>query len=173
MYDLRHVKSTINANGKRETVPVIKYSGHSNSVSFRLGLDISPNGSILAAGTVPFPSCALSIFVWWSFLADIDDSRRGWICKVMVCYWWTKNSCSGFEVYVSGTGCGITVFEGGWGALDSWSGCPILEYRLSPRKREKLLWNLDRIWKMSHDLYRQMIEDLYWGNCIASHEIPK
>lgn len=53
MYDLRHIKSTVSANGKRETAPVIKYSGHSNSVTFRMGLDISSNSSILAAGIPP------------------------------------------------------------------------------------------------------------------------
>lgn len=49
MYDLRNVKSTLNTHGKRESIPVIKYSGHENSVSFRLGLDVSPNNSVLAA----------------------------------------------------------------------------------------------------------------------------
>ena len=49
MYDLRNVKSTLTPHGHKESIPVIRYSGHEASCSFRLGLDISPNNSILAA----------------------------------------------------------------------------------------------------------------------------
>ena len=49
MYDLRNVKKS-DMGGQRESVPIVRYSGHVNDISFRLGFDISPNGSILAAG---------------------------------------------------------------------------------------------------------------------------
>ena len=51
MYDLRYVKD---GNGSNKTTPIVRYSEHVNDVSFHLGFDISPNGSILAAG-MPFP----------------------------------------------------------------------------------------------------------------------
>jgi WD40 repeat protein len=49
MYDLRNIKGDIR-HGKNNTVPIIKYSGHVNNIHFGLGFDVSPNGSILAAG---------------------------------------------------------------------------------------------------------------------------
>ena len=53
MYDLRYVNKS--KMGIRDvTNPLVKYPGHVNSVAFRLGFDISPNGSILAAGTLIF-----------------------------------------------------------------------------------------------------------------------
>jgi len=45
MYDLRSPKALGNL-----TTPVVKYSGHVNSVTFNLGFDVSPSESILAAG---------------------------------------------------------------------------------------------------------------------------
>ena len=53
MYDLRHIKNEPNATSQRaSTVPVVKYLGHVNGVSLRLGFDIAPDRSILAAGNL-------------------------------------------------------------------------------------------------------------------------
>ena len=50
MYDLRYLKKETFAT---PTTPVVKYSGHVNTVSFHLGFDVAPNGSVLAVGKSP------------------------------------------------------------------------------------------------------------------------
>ena len=49
MYDLRNTKALGNL-----TTPIVKYSGHVNSITFNLGFDVSPSESILAAGIFRF-----------------------------------------------------------------------------------------------------------------------
>lgn len=51
MYDVRNLKRNVEFNSlKPNTIPVVRYSGHVNSVMTGLGFDLSPNGSILAVG---------------------------------------------------------------------------------------------------------------------------
>lgn len=52
MYDLRYAKVVSEWNPYRnKTTPIVSYAGHTNSHSLRLGFDVSPDGSLLAAGT--------------------------------------------------------------------------------------------------------------------------
>ena len=52
MYDLRKIHDIEGRPyAKSASVPVFKYPGHVNTVTFRLGFDTSPDGSILACGT--------------------------------------------------------------------------------------------------------------------------
>jgi hypothetical protein len=52
MYDLRYIKRDHIRPRGEHTLPVMKYTGHVNDIQFGLGFDVSPNGSILAAGNL-------------------------------------------------------------------------------------------------------------------------
>jgi hypothetical protein len=80
MYDLRYTKVVSEWNPYRnKTTPIVSYAGHTNSHSLRLGFDVSPDGSLLAAG-----------------MASLDFLTFSWrrsLCTIMVSKYRAADTC--------------------------------------------------------------------------------